>query len=188
MKVYQWRKSWVSSVQFKTLHSTPLLILFSQLHPWFPNYLALSHEVFQTSICKKRGKTIILQLSQGFKIKISNTIITFMEICTVITKLANSSEVFALHVKDSWLAPRKLITCNQFAELKHCNAYSLTRSGWALECTQTSANLCLETSVLRLVITYAHAHVNTHTHMHTHAHTHHKHIWMQSALHCYLII
>ena len=90
-----------------------------------------------------------------------------MEICTALTKLANGSEVLAMHVKDSWLAPRKLVTCNHHsAQLEHYNAYSLTRSGWALECTQASANLCLKTSVVCLVITYVHAHMNMHTHMH----------------------
>lgn len=166
-KVHQWRKSRVSSLQFKTLHSTYLLILFSQLRPWFPNYHALAHEVFPSSICNKRRKTIILQFSQVFKVKISNTITVFTEICTAITKLANGSEVLAMHVKDSWFAPRKLITCNHhFAELEHHNAYSLTLSGWALECNQASANSCLKISVVYLMITYVHAHMNTHTHMH----------------------
>lgn len=180
MKVHQWRKSWVSSFQFKTLHSTSLLILFSQLPPWFPIYIDLSHEVFQPSICNKRRKTIILQVSQVFKVKISNTITMFMEICTALTKLANGLEVLAMHVKDSWLAPRKLITCNHhFAESEHYNAYSLTHTGWALECTQACTNLCLKVSVVCLVITYVHAQMNTHTH---------THICTLSALHCSLNI
>jgi hypothetical protein len=36
----------------------------------------------------------------SFKVKISNTITVFMEICTALTKLANGSEVLAMHVKD----------------------------------------------------------------------------------------
>jgi hypothetical protein len=133
---------------------------------------------FQPSICNKRRKTIILQLSQVFKVKIRNTITVFMEICTALTKLANDSEMLAMHVKDSWLAPTKLITCNHhFAELEHYNTYSLTCSGWALECTQASAFSWLKISVVCLVITYVHAHMNMHTH-----------ICMQSAVHCFLNI
>jgi hypothetical protein len=33
----------------------------------------------------------------------------FMEICTALTKLANGSEVLAMHVKDRWLTPRNLL-------------------------------------------------------------------------------
>jgi len=40
-------------------------------------------------------------VSQVFKVKISNTITVFMEICTALTKLTNGLEVLAVHVMDS---------------------------------------------------------------------------------------
>jgi hypothetical protein len=61
----------------------------------------LSPMKFSTKYMQQEEKKIILQLSQVFKVKISNTITVFMEICTALTKLANDSEMLAMHVKDS---------------------------------------------------------------------------------------
>jgi hypothetical protein len=47
--------------------------------------------------------------SQVFKVKISNTITVFMEICTALTKLTNGLEVLAVHLWTADLHPGNLL-------------------------------------------------------------------------------